>query len=173
MERKNVILVDIFNNPIGYAEKYSAHQNPKLHRAFSVFLVNSNGDVLIQKRAIDKYHSGGKWANACCSHPENIDEPTIVSATKRIREELGINKKVELKELFSFVYFAKFHDELFEYEHDTVFIGYYDGEITLDETEVSEYKWISKEDLAKELTDSPEEFAVWFLSCAPRVLEMI
>lgn len=173
MERKNVVLVDIFNNPIGEAEKYTAHKTPQLHRAFSVFLVNNSGEILIQKRALDKYHSGGKWANACCSHPENKDEGTIVSASKRVKEELGIDEEIHLKELFSFIYFAKFADDLYEYEHDTVFVGFYDGEIVLDETEASEYEWVSKQELAKRLTQNPEDFSVWFLSCAPRVLEII
>lgn len=173
MERKNVVLVDVFNNPVGQAEKYSAHKSPRLHRAFSVFLVNKKGEILIQKRAENKYHSGGKWANACCSHPESADEKTLISASKRVREELGINEEIELKELFSFIYFAKFEDDLFEYEHDTVFLGYYDGEVILDETEASQYLWITKEDLARKLRENPEEFSVWFLSCAPRVLELI
>lgn len=172
MERKKVVLVDTFNNPLGEAEKLSAHKEPKLHRAFSVFLVNLKGEILIQKRADGKYHSGGLWANACCSHPESADENIKESAEKRTEEELGI-QGVKLKELFSFVYFAKFRNNLFEYEHDTVFLGAYNGEIKLDEEEASEYKWISPNELNEDLTRHPEKYAVWFLSCAPRVISFV
>lgn len=169
MERKKVLLVDIFNKPIGEMDKHSAHQKPILHRAFSVFLKNKKGEILIQKRADNKYHSGGLWANACCSHPEDADKSIIQSAKERLNEELNING-VELKELFSFVYLAKYNDNLFEYEHDTVLIGEFNGEIILNIDEASEYRWISPENLAKELVEEPEKFAVWFLSCAPRVI---
>ena len=119
MERKKVVLVDINNNPIGEMEKLSAHKKPILHRAFSVFLKNKKGEILIQKRADNKYHSGGLWANACCSHPEDVNKSTLQSASERLIEELNI-EGVELKELFSFIYLAKYKEDLFEYEYDTV-----------------------------------------------------
>ena len=170
MEKREVILVDIFNNPIGKMEKSKAHESPNLHRAFSVFLVNKQGEILIQKRASEKYHSPNLWSNACCSHPQRANETIVQSAGNRLTEELGISG-VRLKELFSFVYFAKFKDDLFEYEHDTVLIGNYEGEINLNPSEASEYKWISPSLLAEELTNNPQNFTVWFLSCAPRVLK--
>lgn len=153
-------------------EKHNAHQTPNLHRAFSVFLINSKGEILIQKRANDKYHSPGLWTNACCSHPQKEDESIANSAEKRLYEELGICD-VKLKELFSFIYYTKFKDDLYEYENDTVLIGRYDGDIFLDPSEASEYKWISKTELSKELTTNPKDFTVWFLSCAPRVLNKL
>ena len=169
MERKEVVLVDIFNKPIGKKGKLESHETPCLHRAFSVFLVNDKNEILIQKRAEDKYHSGGKWANACCSHPEDPNQDIKTSAELRLVEELGVSG-VELREMFSFIYFAKFNDNLYEYEHDTVLIGKYNGEITLDPTEASEYKWITKDELNKDMVENPEKYSVWFLSCAPRVL---
>ena len=172
MERKEVVLVDVFNNPIGKMEKLASHKEPHLHRAFSVFLVNDNNEILIQKRAEDKYHSGGKWANACCSHPEDATQDIKVSAKLRLNEELGV-EGVELQELFSFIYFAKFNDNLYEYEHDTVLLGKYNGEIALDPTEASEYRWISVKDLNKDMVENPQKYAVWFLSCAPKVLSII
>lgn len=172
MERNSVILVDVFNNPIGKMEKQEAHNTPNLHRAFSVFLVNSKNEILIQKRADTKYHSPGLWANACCSHPQNYDENILVSAKNRLEEELGISG-VKLEQLFSFVYFAKLDEHLYEYEHDSVLIGRYDGEVILDPSEASECEWISPIRLADELKNNPQKFAVWFLSCAPRVLDMI
>ena len=172
MERKEVVLVDVFNNPIGKKEKLKSHETPCLHRAFSVFLVNSKNEILIQKRAGSKYHSANLWANACCSHPENAEESIIASANLRLKEELGV-ENVKLKELFNFIYFAKFNDNLYEYEHDTVLLGEYNGEIKLDPTEASEYKWINANDLSKDLVSNPLKYSVWFLSCAPRVLEII
>lgn len=169
MERKEVVLVDIFNNPIGKKAKQESHETPCLHRAFSVFLINDKNEMLIQKRAEDKYHSGGKWANACCSHPEDPDQDIKISAGMRLEEELGV-KGVSLEEMFSFIYFAKFNENLYEYEHDTVLIGKYNGEITLDPSEASEYKWVTKEELNKDMVENPEKYSVWFLSCAPRVL---
>lgn len=172
MERKQVVLVDVLNNPIGSMDKLSAHKKPCLHRAFSVFLINDNNEILIQKRAENKYHSGGKWANACCSHPQKETDNIISSATQRLDEELGISG-VELKQLFDFVYFAQFNETLFEYEYDSVLIGKYNGEIILDKEEASEYKWVSKSWLVQDMTKNPSKYAVWFLSCASKVLSLI
>lgn len=172
MERKQVVLVDVLNNPIGKMEKLSAHKKPCLHRAFSIFLVNDKDEILIQKRAENKYHSGGKWANACCSHPETGTEDIVVSATKRLDEELGISG-VELKKQFEFVYFAQFAENLYEYEYDTVLLGEYNGEINLNKDEASEYKWVSKSWLVQDMTENPLKYAVWFLSCASKILSII
>lgn len=172
MERKQVVLVDVLNNPIGVMDKLSAHKKPCLHRAFSVFLINDNNEILIQKRAEHKYHSGGKWANACCSHPENKTENILLSATKRLNEELGI-LDVELKQVFDFVYFAQFNESLFEYEYDCVLLGKYNGDIHLNKEEASEYKWVSKSWLVEDMTKNPSKYAVWFLSCASKILSLI
>ena len=170
MFRNSLTKVDIFDNELGEITKQEAHSSPVLHRAFSVFLVNDNNEILIQKRAKNKYHSGGLWANACCSHPAP-KEDVVLSAQKRLSEELGVS--TELKELFSFVYLHKFDDNLFEYEYDHVLLGKYNGQVELNKEEASECLWISPEQLAKALRQTPQKFASWFLICAPKVLSML
>ena len=123
----NLILVDVFDNPIGTADKRRAHTVPLLHRAFSVFLINDRGELLLQKRASGKYHSGGLWANACCSHPR-VGEESIPSAEARLMEELGVT--CPLREIGCFVYLHRFHDALYEYEYDHVLIGRHCGPFT-------------------------------------------
>lgn len=166
MLRNNLTKVDIFDNALGEITKEDAHKNAILHRAFSVFLYNDKKEILIQKRADNKYHSGGLWANACCSHP-SIKENVIKSAENRLIEELGITTK--LKELFTFTYLNKFNDNLFEYELDHVLLGKYNGEVKLNLEEASEYKWISIDELNRELTQNPQEYASWFIVSAPQV----
>lgn len=165
----NLLLVDIFDNPIGTITKEAAHQTPKLHRAFSVFLYN-NGKLLIQKRAKHKYHSGELWANSCCSHPRSDD--VISEAKKRLVEEIGV-RNVELSELFSFTYFSQYSPTLFEYEFDHVLIGEYSGSVEVNKDEVEELKWVDYEQLSNELTNSPQKFSTWFLICAPKVLQFL
>lgn len=163
-----VLLVDIFDKPIGKMEKFEAHKTPNLHRAFSVFLYHDD-KILIQKRAKSKYHSGGLWANACCSHPLGDVEK---DAQYRLYEELGIIG-CEPKEIFSFVYMAKFNDNLFEYEYDHVLLAEYVGEITVNKEEAEEAKWVNIDWLKQDLIDNPNKYAIWFLSCAPKVIETI
>jgi isopentenyl-diphosphate delta-isomerase len=170
MLRNEVVLVDIDDNELGVMSKNQAHSSPNLHRAFSVFIYNQNKEILIQKRASHKYHSPSLWANACCSHPR-IVENIKLSALDRLKDEVGI--ETEINELFSFVYMNKFNEHLYEYELDHVFIGKYDGKIILNEEEASEYKWISLEDLKKDLITNPLNYASWFIICAPRVINYL
>lgn len=170
MFRNNLVKVDIFDNQLGKITKLDAHKKPILHRAFSVFLYNSKKQVLIQKRAKNKYHSGGLWANACCSHPQ-MDENIIESAQKRLVEELGITSN--LSELFKFTYMHKFSDTLYEYELDHVLLGKFDGDVKLNTQEASECEWIDIDKLASILTTNPTIFASWFIICAPKVLEYV
>lgn len=165
----NVILVDVFDNEVGTAEKQQAHTTPMLHRAFSVFLYHDD-KMLIQQRAEGKYHSAGKWANSCCSHPRPGESLTD-AVPARMKEEIGFSCDVE--ELFDFVYFAKLGENLYEYEYDHVFIGEYSGEYTLNDEEAQAAQWISMDELQKQLLDTPEKFSVWFLSAAPRVITEI
>ena len=165
-----IILVDIYDNQIGTIEKLAAHKKPLLHRAFSVFVMDGDS-VLIQKRAQSKYHSGGLWANACCSHPRN-GEDLQEAVGRRLAEEVGISTDVAPEELFSFVYQHKFHQDLYEYELDHVFVLDYAGPISANPEEIAETRWIPKADLAKELVEEPEKFAPWFLIAAPAVLKM-
>lgn len=166
MEDK-LILVDVEDKQIGTMGKAEAHRLGKLHRAFSIFIVDGD-KMLIQKRNSDKYHSGGLWANACCSHPR--DGETLEEAThRRLLEEVGID--CELKELFHFVYRSRYRDDLFEYEYDHVLVGNYRGEISCDPEEIEETKWITFSDLAADLVEHPEKYATWFLIAAPGFLE--
>ena len=168
MEKK-IVAVDIYDKKIGMVTKEDAHKNAILHRAFSVFLYH-DGKLLIQQRAFDKYHSGGLWANTCCSHPRT--DNIIEEAKGRLVEEVGI-RCGELKELFVFNYFSKYKEDLFEYEIDHVLIGEYDGDFVLNKDEVNDMKWVSFEKLEREMTTNPQKFATWFLIAAPRVLKCL
>jgi isopentenyl-diphosphate delta-isomerase len=165
--RNEVILVDSSDRPIGKATKTEAHSTPMLHRAFSIFLYHEDM-LLIQQRAFHKYHSGGLWANTCCSHPGEELEMSE-DAKQRLFEETGI--ECDLKELFCFEYEHKFEENLYEHEYDHVFIGKYQGQFNLNPEEVADMRWMSFRDVEKELDKEPEKFAPWFKMAAPRVLE--
>ncbi len=167
MERNDLILVDILGREIGTCDKLTAHTKKLLHKAFSVFLVDGN-KILIQKRALGKYHSGGLWANSCCSHPRS-GEYLRDSAIARVKEELGVT--ADIRPLYSFVYYHEFDNGITEYENDTVFIGSYTGDFVLDPEEVSEIKWVDIDKLAQDLKDNPEKYAPWFLICCPEVIK--
>jgi isopentenyl-diphosphate delta-isomerase len=154
-----VVLVNPEDQVLGSMEKQQAHVNGLLHRAFSVFLFNSKGEMLLQKRASGKYHSPLKWTNAVCSHPR-FEETYLEGAKRRLQEELGI--EVELSEKFSFIYKADVGNGLWEHELDHVFTGTFENEFMLNHEEVEEVKYISMEDLDKEMTEKPENFTEWF-----------
>ena len=169
MKENNIVLVDIFDNKVGVSSKYEAHRTGKLHRAFSVFLYHKDM-MLIQKRALHKYHSGGLWSNACCSHPtDGADLKDFIR--QRMYEEMQIKCPVE--EVFQFTYFHKFNDALFEYEYDHVFIGEYEGDFRLNVEEADDAKWINFKELAALLMEQPKLFSVWFLIAAPKVMKII
>ncbi|MGM9593571.1 MAG: isopentenyl-diphosphate Delta-isomerase [Candidatus Onthomonas sp.] len=161
-----LILVDIFDRPVGSASKEECHRLGLLHRAFSVFLYRE-GKMAIQQRAMDKYHSGGLWSNSCCSHPRP-GESLSQAVQRRLGEELGLTCPCE--ELFSFVYHHRFQVDLFEYEFDHVYLGAYDGEIALNPQEAMDLKWVPFAELAEDLRVNPQRYSVWFLSAAPKVL---
>ncbi len=154
-----VVLINEKDEILGQMEKMQAHENGILHRAFSVFLFNENGDMLLQRRAADKYHSPGQWTNAVCSHPR-IDETYEEGAKRRLQEELGID--AEITEKFHFVYKADVGKGLWEHELDRVFTGRYNGDFNLNSEEVSEVRYISMEQLDEEMTKNPENFTEWF-----------
>ena len=169
MNEPTLILVDTLDREVGTMPKSEAHKQPHLHRAFSVFLHNGR-KMLIQQRAAHKYHSPMIWANSCCSHPRPNEE-LYTSVQNRMIEEIGFNCPVE--ELFSFVYLAKYNENLYEYEYDHVFLGEYKGEYTLNPEEAMDAKWIDIDDLEKDLVENPQKYAIWFISAAPRVIEHI
>ena len=170
MERNELVRVDIFDNELGPIAKMEAHTEPILHRAFSVYLINKNKEMLIQKRASHKYHSPDLWANSCCSHPR-MGEDVVESAEKRMIEELGFTTKV--KELFKFNYLCEFRKDLYEYEVDHVLLGEYNGSVVLNPEEASDYKWISLDELSRDILENPTKYSHWFIISAPNVIEYI
>lgn len=154
-----VVLVDPKDNVLGLMEKQQAHVNGLLHRAFSVFLFNTKGEMLLQKRAKGKYHSPLKWTNTVCSHPKN-GESYHQGAVRRLKEELGI--QTDLTEKFHFIYKADVGGGLWEHELDHVFIGTFEDEFSFNPDEVAEVRYISFEDLDKEISENPENFTEWF-----------
>jgi len=163
-----VILVDESDREIGHADKLDAHRDGgRLHRAFSVFIFDGAGRMLLQRRAAAKYHFGGLWTNACCSHPRRGEE-TGAAAHRRLREELGFD--TELRELFSFVYTASdARSGLSEREFDHVFAGRFDGEPRPAPDEVEAVRWVDPDELARDLALHPERYTPWFAEAAPRV----
>lgn len=156
---EHVVLVSEKDEVIGTMEKMEAHEKGILHRAFSVFLFNEAGEMMLQKRAAGKYHSPNQWTNAVCSHPR-IDETYHDGAKRRMREELGID--AELSEKFNFVYKADVGQNLWEHELDYVFTGNFSGAVKLNEDEVAEIRYISMEELDAEMNKNPENFTEWF-----------
>lgn len=164
-----LIRVDIYDKEVGYGTKEEIHRKGLLHRAFSVFLVDDDR-MLIQKRHRDKYHSGGLWANSCCSHPRK-DESLEEAVERRLEEELGV--QAPCRELCHFVYYMKFSEDMHEYELDHVFVGSYDGEVQFDDTEIEEVKWVDFDWLEEDMEANPDHYACWFLIAAPKVLEFL
>jgi isopentenyl-diphosphate delta-isomerase len=159
MDESLVILVDNKDNQIGVMEKMEAHRRGILHRAISVFIVNSGSKWILQKRAYDKYHSMGLWTNACCTHP-GPGESNLDAAKRRLLEEMGINCKLE--ELFSFIYKEKLDNELTEYEFDHVFFGIYDDDPVINTSEVDDWERISFHELHLDLQNNPDNYTCWF-----------
>lgn len=159
MKREEVILVDEHDEPCGVMEKMEAHEKGLLHRAFSVFIFNERGEMLIHQRAMGKYHSGGLWTNACCSHPRP-GEDTEAAAHRRLMEEMRID--CELHRQFSFMYKAGLDNGMTEHEYDHVYFGHYNDFPDPDPKEVMAWKYISPEAMAAEIEQSPENYTQWF-----------
>jgi len=162
-----VLLVSPLDVPLGTCSKAQAHVEGKLHRAFSVFLTDGAGNILLQRRAVTKYHSGGLWTNACCSHPVG---DVLADAKVRLVEELGVAAHIE--EVGHFVYRHVFENGMTEYEFDHVLLGQIDRNTPLspDPAEADAVEWISAAELEKQLTQTPEKFTPWFLTAAPIAL---
>ncbi|MHA2297708.1 MAG: isopentenyl-diphosphate Delta-isomerase [Candidatus Hodarchaeales archaeon] len=155
---ETIILVDDKDNVIGFEDKLKPHQDGNLHRAFSIFIFNSKNELLIQKRAGNKYHSGGKWANTCCSHPrkgETLEEAT----NRRLKEEMGFTTNLDKN--FEFIYKARVGD-LIEHEYDHVFKGYYEGIVNPNPEEVEDYKWMTLDDIVIDIQKNPDNYGEWF-----------
>ena len=162
-----IVLVDKNDKTIGFKEKLKGHLDGDLHRALSIFVFDSADNLLIQKRALTKYHSGSLWSNTCCSHPrpgETIED----AAHRRLREEMGFD--CILKEVFSFVYRVEVNNNLTEHEYDHVLIGRFDGEPNPDANEVDEWKWIQIEELKSGIEKNPGYYTAWLVISLDRVL---
>jgi isopentenyl-diphosphate delta-isomerase len=162
----DVILVDENDEQIGTMGKIEVHQKALLHRAFSVFVFNEKGEILLHRRANKKYHSGGLWTNTCCSHPKPGEE-TLWAAENRLQEEMGFN--TTLKKAFDFIYKAPFDNGLTEYEFDHVFVGTYDGVIIPNAEEVSDYCYKSVEEIKNSLESHPQKYTEWFKIAFPKM----
>lgn len=162
-----VVLVDGADRQVGTAEKLHAHREGMLHRAFSVFVLNSRREVLLQRRADGKYHTGGLWSNTCCGHPRP-GEPLEEAARRRLEEEMGF--RCELQRVGEFVYRAPLADGLEEHEYDHVFIGWYDGDPEPDPAEVSEWRWASAATLHRRLSAAPQAYTPWLAPALDQLL---
>lgn len=157
MEDK-VILVDQDDVPIGEMDKLQAHKEGRLHRAFSVFVFNSEGELLLQKRAGSKYHSAGLWTNTCCSHPRPGEELSA-AAKRRLMEEVGL--ECEVVWAFSFIYKVEFSNGLYEHELDHVLLGWCNDLPNLNPEEASEWKYMSFDEIRKDIKDNPSSYTEW------------
>ncbi len=161
-----VILVDEQDVALGAMDKLQAHSSGCLHRAFSVFIFNKKGEMLLQQRAAGKYHSGGLWSNACCSHPAP-GQDLIAAAEKRLQEEMGFS--TPLHKAFQFTYRADMGNGLTEHEFDHVLIGTYSGKVQPDPEEVGDYCYKSMEEVRRSLSDYPDHYTAWFKIAFPRL----
>ena len=154
-----VVLVNEQDQQIGLMEKIEAHEKGLLHRAFSVFILNDANELLLQKRALSKYHSPGLWTNTCCSHPKD-NENIINAGNRRLKEEMGF--QTGLKPFLSFVYKVKFENGLTEHEFDHVLIGKYNDKPLINFVEVCDWKWVDLESLSLDIINNSENYTVWF-----------
>ena len=159
MEEEQVILVNEKDEAIGLMPKMEAHEKALLHRAFSVFVLNDNNEIMLQQRAAEKYHSPLLWTNTTCSHQRD-GETNIEAGTRRLQEEMGFT--TDLKELFSFIYKAPFDNGLTEHEFDHVMIGYYNDAPLINREEAESWKWMAIEDVKEDMQANPESYTVWF-----------
>jgi len=159
MKEEEVILVNQENEQIGTMPKMEAHEKALLHRAFSVFITNDKGEIMLQQRAASKYHSPLLWTNTCCSH-QRVGESNIDAGKRRLQEEMGF--QAELKELFSFIYKAPFDNGLTEHEFDHVMLGSFNAEPNINPDEVEAWKWMSPEMVKEDIIDNPNEYTAWF-----------
>lgn len=168
MRKEHVVLVDEQDNEVGTCEKLSAHLESKLHRAVSVLLFNNEGKYLLQQRAFNKYHSGGLWSNACCGHPRP-GEAAKDCAERRLFEEMGI--RCSLAKGFDFIYKADLGEGLTEHEFDHVFIGTFNGDAMPNADEAADWKWMTEEELVKDISENPDQYTYWFKLLVPKILK--
>lgn len=166
MSEQLVVLVNEKDEIIDAMDKMEVHQKGLLHRAFSIFIFNSKGEMLLQQRAAHKYHSSGLWTNACCSHPQP-GEDTWAAAQRRLQEEMGFT--TALTKAFDFIYKANVDNELTEHEFDHVYTGSYDGDIAMNSEEVKDFAYQPMDTIKQALQNEPEQYTVWFRIAFPRI----
>ncbi len=159
VKEENVVLVNERDEPVGLMPKMEAHEKGVLHRAFSVFVINKKGEIMLQQRAAHKYHSPLLWTNTCCSH-QREGETNTQAGMRRLEEEMGFS--TSLKELFSFIYKAPFDNGLTEHELDHVMVGYYDEDPVINRDEVEGWAWARPEDIKNDITSNPDKYTAWF-----------
>ena len=159
MKEEEVILVNENDEELGTMPKMEAHEKSLLHRAFSIFIINAEGETMLQQRAANKYHSPLLWTNTCCSH-QRVGETNVQAGKRRLQEEMGF--KTELTELFSFIYKAPLDNGLTEHELDHVMIGRYGDKPRINLEEVADWKWMRPEDIKKDIAQNPNRYTAWF-----------
>lgn len=164
--QEKVILVNESDVAIGEMEKMKAHEDGLLHRAFSVFIFNTKGELLLQQRALTKYHSGGKWTNTCCSHPRP-DETTSDAANRRLMEEMNLTCSLNYE--FGFIYKAEFDNGLIEHEYDHVYFGTTDKQPLPNKDEVADWKYVKIDILEDDINLNPDSYTPWFKICFNRI----
>lgn len=167
MERNKVVLVNPQDEALGEMDKMEAHVTGLLHRAFSIFIFNYKGEMLTHQRAYNKYHGGGLWTNACCSHPQ-WDEDVKEAALERLQYEMGL--ECTINKAFPLLYKTRVENNLIEHEYDHIFIGYTDARPLPHPNEVQHYQWISPDILQQKMNEQPDNFTYWFRMAMPNVL---
>ncbi|NJX14651.1 isopentenyl-diphosphate Delta-isomerase [Tamlana crocina] len=158
-KEEQVILVNEKDEQIGLMAKMEAHEKALLHRAFSVFVFNDKNELMLQQRALHKYHTPGLWTNTCCSH-QREGESNIEAGKRRLMEEMGF--VTDLEESISFIYKAPFDNGLTEHEYDHILLGKYNGEPNINPDEVASWKWMALEDVKTDIAKKPENYTAWF-----------
>ena len=167
---EKVILVNEQDEELGMMEKMQAHSLGLLHRAFSIFIFNDKKELLLQQRAKSKYHSGGLWSNTCCSHPRQ-NESVLLAAERRLVEEMGFT--TDLSKAFDFIYRKQLDKGLFEHEFDHVFVGEYEGELSINRSEVEAFEYVNIEELTSRIKKAPHLYTEWFKISLPKVLTFV
>ena len=156
---QKVIVVDENNKKVCLKEKNAVHIDGDLHRAFSIFIFNKRGELLLQQRSLEKYHSAGLWTNSCCSHPL-LSEEGSEEAESRLRDEMGFS--CVLKKVTRIKYNLHLQCGMIEHESNDIYQGVYDGEVVINPEEACDYKWVSFSEILDELTQNPQAYTEWF-----------
>lgn len=168
--RNSVVLIDQNDHALGVMDKLQAHEEGKLHRAFSIFIFNDAGDLLLQQRADHKYHGAGLWTNTCCSHPQ-WGEDVRSSALERLQYEMGMTCDLEF--VYSFIYRAEVENNLTEYELDHVFVGYSNQDPVINTDEVKDFRWCGVDEVLADIRTHPSDYTVWFKEAFPELIGRI